>query len=109
MMDCKVALQEANGDFEEAITLLRKKGMAVAARKAGRAASEGVVTSYIHPGSKVGVLVEVNCETDFVARTKEFQDFAHEIAVQVAAMDPRFKTREEVPGELLDRERDILL
>ena len=109
MMDCKVALQEANGDFEEAITLLRKKGMAVAARKAGRAASEGVVTSYIHPGSKVGVLVEVNCETDFVARTKEFQDFAHEIAVQIAAMDPRYRTREDVSAETVNKEREILL
>jgi len=89
MMDCKVALQEANGDFEEAITLLRKKGMAVAARKAGRAASEGVVTSYIHPGSKVGVLVEVNCETDFVARTDGFKNLAHEVVMQVAAMDPK--------------------
>lgn len=109
MMDCKAALQEAGGNFEEAITLLRKKGIATAAKKAGRTASEGVITSYIHPGNKVGVLVEVNCETDFVARTKEFQDFAHDIAVQIAAMDPKWKTREEVPAEFLDKERDILM
>jgi len=109
MMDCKAALQETNGNYEEAVTALRKKGIATAAKKAGRTASEGVVTSYIHPGNRVGVLVEVNCETDFVARTKEFQDFAHEIAVQIAAMDPKFKTREDVPADLLNREREILL
>lgn len=109
MMDCKTALQEAGGDLEAAVTVLRKKGMAVAAKKAGRVASEGVVTSYIHPGNKVGVLVEVNCETDFVARTKEFQDFAHDIAVQIAAMAPRWKTREEIPVEILNKEREIFL
>lgn len=109
MMECKGALQESNGDFDEAVTILRKKGIATAAKKAGRTASEGVITSYIHPGNRVGVLVEVNCETDFVARTKEFQDLAHEIAVQIAAMDPKFKTREDVPAELLNREREILL
>jgi len=109
MMECKGALQESNGDFDEAVTILRKKGIATAAKKAGRTASEGVITSYIHPGNRVGVLVEVNCETDFVARTKEFQDLAHEIAVQIAAMDPNFKTREDVPVELLNREREILL
>jgi elongation factor Ts len=109
MMDCKAALQEAKGDVDEAVTILRKKGMAAAAKKAGRVASEGVITSYIHPGNRVGVLVEVNCETDFVARTKEFQDFAHEVAVQIAAMDPKWKTREDVPAEILNREREILL
>ena len=109
MMDCKAALQEAAGDFEEAVTILRKKGVATAAKKAGRTASEGVITSYIHPGNKVGVLVEVNCETDFVARTKEFQDLAHDIAVQIAAMDPKWKTREDVPSDLLNKEREILL
>ena len=109
MMDCKAALQESKGDFEEAITILRKKGVATAARKAGRTASEGVVTSYIHPGSKIGVLVEVNCETDFVARTPEFQAFAHDIAVQIAAMNPRYLTREDVPQEVLNKEREILL
>jgi elongation factor Ts len=109
MMDCKTALHEASGDLEEAATILRKKGIASASKKAGRTASEGVITSYIHPGSKIGVLVEVNCETDFVARTKEFQDFAHDVAVQVAAMDPRFRSREDVPQDLLNREREILL
>lgn len=109
MMDCKVALTESKGDFDEAITILRKKGVASAAKKAGRTASEGVITSYIHPGSKVGVLVEVNCETDFVARTPEFQQFAHDIAVQIAAMDPKFLNREVVPAELLNKEREILL
>jgi elongation factor Ts len=109
MMDCKAALQEANGDFDEAVTVLRKKGIATAAKKAGRSASEGVITSYIHPGSKVGVLVEVNCETDFVARTKEFQDLAHDIAVQIAAMDPPYRTREDVPAAVLNKEREILL
>jgi elongation factor Ts len=109
MMDCKAALQETNGDFEKAIEYLRKKGVATALKKAGRAASEGVITSYIHPGSRVGVLVEVNCETDFVARTKEFQDFAHEIAVQIAAMDPKYRTREDVPAAVLDKEREILM
>lgn len=109
MMDCKAALQEASGDMEEAATILRKKGIASASKKAGRTASEGVITSYIHPGSKVGVLVEVNCETDFVARTKEFQDFAHDIAVQVAAMDPRYRSREDVPEDVLSKEREILL
>jgi elongation factor Ts len=109
MMDCKSALTEANGDFEQAVVILRKKGIAAAARKAGRTASEGVITSYIHPGSKVGVLLEVNCETDFVARTPEFQHFAHDVAVQIAAMDPRWKTREDVPAEILNKEREILL
>jgi elongation factor Ts len=109
MMDCKAALQESQGDFEEAVTILRKKGIATAAKKAGRTASEGVITSYIHPGSKIGVLVEVNCETDFVARTAEFQAFAHDIAVQIAAMSPRYATREDVPQEVLNKEREILL
>lgn len=109
MMDCKSALTEANGDMEEAVTVLRKKGIATAAKKAGRTASEGVVASYIHPGNKIGVLVEVNCETDFVARTKEFQGLAHDIAVQVAAMDPKYKTREEVPVEILNKEKEILM
>ena len=109
MMDCKAALQESGGDFEEAVTILRKKGIATAAKKAGRTASEGVITSYIHPGNKVGVLVEVNCETDFVARTKEFQDFAHDVAVQIAAMDPKWRAREHVPADILNKEREILL
>lgn len=109
MMDCKSALQEAGGDFEEAITILRKKGIATAAKKAGRTASDGVITSYIHQGSKMGALVEVNCETDFVARTQEFQDLAHNIAVHIAAMNPPYRTREEVPEEVLNKEREILL
>jgi len=109
MMDCKAALQESGGDFEKAVEYLRKKGVSTALKKAGRTASEGVITSYIHPGSRVGVLVEVNCETDFVARTKEFQDFAHEIAVQIAAMDPKYRTREEIPAQILDKEREILM
>jgi elongation factor Ts len=109
MMDCKSALQEAGGDFEEAVLILRKKGIAMASKKAGRTASEGVITSYIHPGSKVGVIVEVNSETDFVARNKEFQDFAHDVAVQIAAMSPAYRTREEVPEEVLNKEREILL
>ena len=108
MMDCKTALLEAKGDFDEAVIILRKKGIATAAKRAGRTALEGVITSYIHPGSKVGVLVEVNCETDFVARTKEFQDLAHDIAVQIAAMDPPYRTREDVPASVLNQEREIL-
>lgn len=109
MMDCKSAFEEANGDFEEAETILRKKGIASAANKAGRTASEGVITSYIHPGSKMGALVEINCETDFVARTQEFQDLAHNVAVHIAAMNPPYRTREEVPEEVLNKEREILL
>lgn len=109
MMDCKSALQEAGGDIEEAVTILRKRGMAAASRKAGRVASEGMVTSYIHPGNKIGVLVEVNCETDFVGRTEEFQSFAHDVAVQIAAMDPKYLTREEIPSDVMSREREILL
>ena len=109
MMECKTALTESAGNFEEAISILRKKGLAMAAKKAGRLASEGVIASYIHPGSRIGVLVEVNCETDFVARTKEFQELAHDIAVQIAAMDPKYLTREAVPSDLLNKEREILL
>ncbi len=109
MMECKSALIESAGNFEEAVSILRKKGLAMAAKKAGRTASEGVIASYIHPGSRIGVLVEVNCETDFVARTKEFQDLAHDIAVQIAAMDPKYRTREDIPGEMLNKEREILL
>jgi len=109
MMECKAALTESGGNFEEAASILRKKGLAMAAKKAGRTASEGVIASYIHPGSRIGVLVEVNCETDFVARTKEFQELAHDIAVQIAAMDPRYRIREDVPGDVLNKEREILL
>jgi elongation factor Ts len=107
MMDCKQALAEAAGDLEKAVDVLRKKGMAAAAKRAGRVAAEGTVASYIHAGGKIGVLVEVNCETDFVARTDEFQELARDIALHIAASDPRFVTREEVTPEVLERERQI--
>jgi len=108
MMDCKKALQEADGDFEEAIAVLRKKGIQVAAKREGKATTEGIVYSYIHAGSQVGTLVEVNCETDFVARSEDFVNFAKEIAMQVAAAQPRYLGRDDVPSEHLDREREIL-
>ena len=107
MMDCKAALAEAAGDVEKAIEILRKKGMASAAKRAGRATKEGVVGHYIHMGGKVGVLVEVNCETDFVARTDDFQALAKEIAMHVAAADPRFVNRSQVPASELEKEKDI--
>ena len=104
MMDCKKALVESNGDMEKAIDFLRKKGLATAAKKAGRAAEEGIVTSYIHHNSKIGVLVELKCETDFVARTDEFKSLASEIAMHVAWANPSYITKEEVPQEEFDRE-----
>jgi len=107
MMDCKNALLESNGDIEQAIDGLRKKGLASAAKKAGRVTAEGVVGSYIHGGGKIGVLVEVNCETDFVARTDEFQELVRDIAMHIAAADPRFVRREEVTQDVLDRERAV--
>ena len=107
MMDCKAALAEAGGDAEKALEILRKKGQATAAKRAGRATKEGVIGHYIHMGGKVGVLVEVNCETDFVARTDGFQALAKEIAMHVAAADPRFVSREQVPGAELEKEKDI--
>jgi elongation factor Ts len=107
MMDCKAVLNEAQGDMEKAVDLLRKKGLAAAAKKAGRVTAEGAVGSYIHAGGKIGVLVEVNCETDFVARTEPFQELVRDIALHIAAADPRFVGREEVTGEDLDRERAI--
>jgi len=107
MMDCKAALTEAGGDAEKALDVLRKKGQATAAKRAGRATKEGVIGHYIHMGGKVGVLVEVNCETDFVARTDDFQALAKEIAMHVAAADPRFVGREQVPGAELEKEKDI--
>ena len=107
MMDCKSALSEANGDAEKALEILRKKGQATAAKRAGRATKEGVVGHYIHMGGKVGVLVEVHCETDFVARTDGFQALAKEIAMHVAAADPRFVSRDQVPGAELEKEMDI--
>ena len=107
MMDCKAALAESQGDIEKAIDFLRKKGMATAAKKAGRATAEGLVSSYIHAGGKIGVLLEVACETDFVARTDDFQELLRDIAMHVAAADPRFVTREEVTKDVLEREREI--
>ena len=107
MMDCKKALVEADGDMEKAIEILRKKGLSQAAKKAGRVAAEGAVGSYIHAGGKIGVLVEVNCETDFVARTDEFQDLVRDIAMHIAAAEPRFVHRDEVTEEVLDTERRI--
>ncbi|MBZ5669692.1 MAG: translation elongation factor Ts [Acidobacteriia bacterium] len=108
MMECKRALEEAQGDLEQAFTVLRKRGVATAAKKAGRATSEGVVGSYIHAGGKIGVLVEVNCETDFVARNEEFQQLAHDLAMQICATDPRFVRKEDVTAEVLDREKEVL-
>jgi len=107
MMDCKKALGETEGDMEKAVDLLRQKGLAVAAKRADRATSEGVVECYIHAGGKLGVMVEVGCETDFVAKTDDFQAFAKDIAMHVAAVNPVSVTREDVPAELVDREKDI--
>jgi len=107
MMDCKSALVEAAGDVEKSREILRKKGLASAAKKAGRATSEGIVGHYIHPGAKIGVLVEVNCETDFVAKTPDFQTLVKEIAMHIAASNPLYVAKEEVPGNVLDKEREI--
>ncbi len=107
MMDCKKALQESNGDFEKALEILRKKGMAKAAKRADREAKEGVVASYIHPGSKLGVLVEINCETDFVANTDDFGEFAKNIAMHIAASNPLAIRREELNQEDLEKEKSI--
>lgn len=106
-MDCKKALAEANGDVDKAIEVLRKKGIATAQKKAGREAREGVIESYIHPGSRLGVLLEVNCETDFVAKTDQFKTLARDLAMQVAAANPRVVRREELPAEVIDKELDI--
>lgn len=108
MMECKKALEESNGDIEKGFTILRKRGQAAAAKKAGRVAAEGLVGSYVHPGSKIAVIVEVNCETDFVARTEEFQELAHDLAMQVCATDPRYIRKEDVTPEVLEREREVL-
>jgi elongation factor Ts len=107
MMDCKAALSEASGDIESAIDVLRTRGVAKAAKKAGRTTGEGVVGNYIHAGGKIGVLVEVNCETDFVARTEDFQSLVRDVAMHIAAADPKFVRREEVTPEVLDREKAI--
>jgi elongation factor Ts len=105
--DCRAALVEAAGDIEKAIAVLRKKGQAAAAKKSMREASEGLVGSYIHAGGKIGVLVEINCESDFVARTEAFQQLCHDIAMHIAALDPRYVRREEVTSEMLEKEREI--
>ena len=107
VMDCKKALAECAGDLEQAVDYLRRKGLAAAAKKMGRVASEGLVGAYIHAGGKIGVMVELNCETDFVARTPEFQVLLKDIAMQVAAASPRYVKREEVSAEEIDREREI--
>ena len=107
VVDCKKALQEAKGNMDTAIDYLRKKGLATAAKKAGRIATDGLVSSYIHAGGKMGVLVEINCETDFVAKTEDFQSFVKNIAMHIAATNPQYIRREEVPEEVLEKERDI--
>lgn len=104
--DCRAALQETKGDLEAAISILRKRGQAAAQKKAQRQASEGAIGSYIHAGGRIGVLIEVNCESDFVARTDEFQRLCHALAMHVAALDPRFVRREEIPADVLERERE---
>ncbi|KUG03622.1 translation elongation factor ts [hydrocarbon metagenome] len=108
MMDCKNALVATSGDIEQAIDELRTKGLAKAAKKAGRIASEGIVTSYIHGGGRIGVLVEVNCETDFVAKTDEFKQLVHDIAMQIAAAKPEYISRSEVPDTEIEREKNVL-
>ena len=105
--DCRAALLESAGDLENAISVLRKKGQAAAAKKAQRQASEGLVSSYIHAGGKIGVIVELNCESDFVARTEAFHDLSHDIAMHIAALDPRYVRREDVTAEMLEKEREI--
>jgi elongation factor Ts len=108
MMDCKKALEETEGDIEKAIEFLRKKGAAVAAKRAGKETSEGLVNAYIHPGSQVGVLVELNCETDFVARTEDVKRFAQDICLHIAALKPMYLNEEDVDSKFLDHEKDII-
>ena len=107
MMECKAALTEAKGNLEDATTILRKRGLASATKKAGRSTNEGLIGSYIHMGGKIGVLVEVNCESDFVARTDDFQSLAREIAMHIAAASPQYVRREDVPADVLERERGV--
>lgn len=107
ILECKNALGESKGDIDKACEILRKKGIAKALAKAGREAREGVVTSYIHPGSRLGVLVEVNCETDFVARTSEFRELVKDISMQIAAADPQYISSEDIPREIIDKEKEI--
>jgi elongation factor Ts len=109
MMECKTALVESAGDEEKAIEILRKRGLATASKKSGRVAAEGMVHAYIHAGGKIGVLVEVNCETDFTGRSEEFRTLVHDIAMQIAAAEPRFISKEDVPAAVLDKEREIAL
>jgi elongation factor Ts len=108
MMDCKKALEETNGEFEKAVEILRKKGIDVANKRSGRQASQGTVTAYIHMGGKIGVLVEVNCESDFVAKSDDFNNFVKDVSMQVAAASPDWVTRDEVPQNVLDKEKEIL-
>ncbi len=108
MMDCKKALTEADGNMDRAVEILREKGIASAAKKGSRIAAEGIVESYIHMGGKIGVMVEVNCETDFVAKTPEFKSFVRDVAMHIAAANPAYLSREEVPAEVLEKEREIL-
>jgi len=107
MMECKAALADANGNIDDAITVLRKRGLAQAAKRAGRATAQGLIGSYIHLGGKIGVLVEVNCETDFVARTDDFQSLVKEVAMHIAAADPKWVRREDVPAEAIEKEKAI--
>ncbi|ADL08012.1 translation elongation factor Ts [Thermosediminibacter oceani] len=108
IMDCKKALAEAGGDMEKAIVILREKGLAKAAKKVGRTAAEGIIDAYIHGGGRIGVLVEVNCETDFVARNEEFRNLVKDIAMQIAAANPKYISRNDVPQEVIEKEREIL-
>ncbi|MCX7759925.1 MAG: translation elongation factor Ts [Hydrogenothermaceae bacterium] len=107
MLECKAALEEANGDLEQAVEILRKKGVAKAAKKAGRETKEGLIHSYIHAGGRIGVLLELNCETDFVARNELFKELANEIALQIAAMKPQYVKREDIPREVVEKEGEI--
>ncbi len=107
ILDCRKALEEAGGDFDKAVEILRKKGLAKAAKKAGREASEGVIETYVHGGGRIGVMLELNCETDFVARSEVFRNLAHELALQIAAMSPRYVRDEDIPQTVLDKEAKI--
>jgi elongation factor Ts len=107
IVDCKNALEEAQGDLEQAVDILRKKGVALAAKKVGRITKEGIIDAYIHPGDRLGVLVEVNCETDFVARNQEFRRFVRDIALHIAASEPMVVSREELPSDVIEREKEI--
>ena len=107
MMECKKALTEANGNIDDAVVVLRKRGIAGAVKKAGRATNQGLIGHYIHAGGQIGVLVEINCESDFVARTDDFQEMAHDVAMHIAAADPRYLRREDVPADVLEKEKEI--